>query len=115
MLLPKAEEAGIVVDKHVGLGIRLGCCCWQTLTAPAPGFYRDNSVLCHRLGEPRASVLKLSWMQPGFFPRYDDALNAELKTPGTALVLLLELCLVTATYFYSKLEFGLTKYFQALL
>lgn len=88
MLLPKAEEAGTVMDKHVGLGIRLGCCCWHTLTAP--GFYRDNSVLCHTLGEPRASVLKLSWMQPGFFPRY-DALNAELKTPGRALVLLLEL------------------------
>lgn len=53
-------------------------------------------------------------MQPGFFRRY-DALNAELERPGTALVPLLELCQVTATYFYSKLEFGLTKYFQALL
>lgn len=49
-----------------------------------------------------------------FFPGY-DALNAKLETPGTALVPLLELCQVTATYFYSKLEFGLTKYFQALL
>lgn len=53
-------------------------------------------------------------MQPGFFPGY-DALHAELETPGTALVLLLVLCRVTATYFYSKLEFGLTKYFQAFL
>lgn len=49
-----------------------------------------------------------------FFPGY-DALHAELETPGTALVLLLVLCRVTATYFYSKLEFGLTKYFQAFL
>lgn len=100
------------MDKHLGLGVRLGCCCWQTPTAPAVGFYRDNSVLCHWSGESRASVLKLSWMQPGFFPGY-DTLNAELETPG--FVLLLELCQVTATYFHSKIEFGLPKYFQALL
>jgi len=49
-----------------------------------------------------------------FFPGC-DAVNAELKTPRTALVPLPGLCQVTATCFYSRLEFGLTKYFQTLL
>lgn len=71
-------------------------------------------MLCRGSGEARASVLELSQRQPGFFPGY-DALNAELKTPGTALVPLTGLCQVTATYFYSRLEFGLAKYSRTIL
>lgn len=71
-------------------------------------------MLCCGPGESRASVLEPSQRQPGVFPGC-DALNAELKTPGTALVPLPRLCQVTATYFYTRLEFGLTKYFQTLL
>lgn len=71
-------------------------------------------MLCRGPGESRASVLEPSQRQPGFFPGC-GALNAELKTAGTALVPWLGFCQVTTTHFYSRLEFGVTKYFQTLL